>query len=94
MKQSRYQNVFEALESDPAVAENLRIRSRLMSELVRYIEQNSLTQREAAELLDVSQPRVSDLMGGKIDRFSIDMLVNMLARTGRHVSVRVSARAA
>jgi len=94
MKMARYKNVFDALESDPGTAENLKIRSRLMIELTRYIDRKGLTQVEAAELFDVSQPRVSDLVRGKIGKFTIDMLVNMLARTGRHVNVRISTKAA
>lgn len=94
MKMHRYRNVFDALESDPAIAENLKIRSQLMSALSLYIEKQKLTQREAAELLGVNQPRISDLVRGKIERFTIDMLVNMLARAGKHLSVKVTAKAA
>jgi predicted XRE-type DNA-binding protein len=94
MKMQRYRNVFDALESDPAVAENLKIRSQLMSTLSLHIEKRNLTQREAAELFGVNQPRISDLVRGKIERFTIDMLVNMLARAGKHLSVKVTAKAA
>jgi len=82
MKMKRFQNVFDALEADPAVAENLKIRAQLMNALTRYIEKQKLTQAEAAELFEVNQPRISDLVRGKIERFTIDMLVNMLARAG------------
>ena len=51
-----------------------------------------LTQARAAKLFDVSQPRVSDLMRGKIDRFSIDTLVEMLGHAGARVSLRVQRR--
>ena len=94
MKQQRVKNVFEALESDPAVAENLKIRSQLMSILSEHIRKEGLTQTQAAELFGVSQPRVSDLIRGKIERFTIDMLITMLSRTGRQVQVKVSSRAA
>lgn len=94
MRHQRVKNVFEALESDPAVAENLKIRSQLMSILSEYIRKEGLTQKQAAELFEVSQPRVSDLTRGKIERFTIDMLITMLARTGKHVQVKVSSRAA
>jgi predicted XRE-type DNA-binding protein len=94
MKEARYQNVFDALESDSALAQNLKIRSRLMSELSRYVEQQGLTQREAADFFEVSQPRISDLVRGKIERFTIDMLVNMLSKTGKHIKIKVSANAA
>ena len=65
-----------------------------MNELTRYLDGQGLTQREAAELFEVSQPRISDLVRGKIERFTIDMLVNMLARTGKHIDIKVSAKAA
>lgn len=94
MKSKRYQNVFDALEEDPAVAENLKIRAQLMIVLTRYIEQEGLTQNEAAELFGVNQPRVSDLVRGKIERFTIDMLANMLARTGKRLNVKVSGQVA
>lgn len=84
-------NVFEDLGFPVGEAENLRIRARLMVELSKVIEERGLKQREAADLFGVTQPRVSDLLRGKIDRFSIDTLVNMLTRAQRHVDVRVRA---
>ena len=94
MKMKRYHNVFDALEDDPAVAENLKIRAQLMNALTQYIEKEKLTQVEAAKLFEVNQPRISDLVRGKIERFTIDMLVNMLARAGKHLNVKVSTKAA
>ena len=93
MKQQRYKNVFEALEDDPAVAENLKIRAQLMNVLSQRIRHEGLTQKQAAELFAVNQPRVSDLMRGKIERFTIDMLITMLARTGKQVRLKVSSAA-
>ena len=75
-----YKNVFEALEDDPAVAYNLRLRSEMMNELRSYIEIEGITQEEAAGRMGVTQSRISDLVRGKVDQFTIDMLVNMLAR--------------
>jgi predicted XRE-type DNA-binding protein len=79
-------NVFADLGFPAAEAENLKMRARLMSELRDVIAR--MTQVEAAELLGVSQPRVSDLTRGKIGLFTIDALVNMLAHAG--VRLRVS----
>ena len=83
-----YRNVFEALEDDPAMAQNLKIRSELMITLRRYIEDAALGQKEAAELFGVYQPRISDLMRDKVDKFTIDKLVNMLARIGKTVTMK------
>ena len=94
MKVKRYQNVFDALEDDPAVAQNLKIRAQLMSALTQYINKNKLTKVEAAQIFEVNQPRISDLVRGKIERFTIDMLVNMLARAGKHINVKISSQAA
>lgn len=94
MKQQRVKNVFKALEADHAVAENLNIRAQLMNILSEHIRKEGLTQKQAAELFEVTQPRVSDLTRGKIERFTIDMLIAMLARTGRRVRVSVTSRPA
>ena len=80
-------NVFRDLGFRPAEAENLKLRSELMIELSKLIESRGLTQVQAATLLGVSQPRVSDLVRGKIDRFSIDTLVAMLGHAGVRVQL-------
>jgi|SRR3990172_6273198 len=85
-------NVFRDLGFPPEEAENLRIRSDLMARLCRVIEEEDLTQARAARLFGVTQPRVSDLVRGKIDLFSIDTLVNMLAKAGVRVRVTAGAR--
>jgi predicted XRE-type DNA-binding protein len=85
-------NVFRDLGFPAAEAENLRIRSELMIQLAKRIEREGLTQAAAARLLGVSQPRVSDLVRGRIDLFSIDALVNMLARAGVRVTITTRAR--
>jgi len=85
-------NVFKDLGFSEEEAENLKVRADLMIELTKLIEALGLTQAAAAELLGVTQPRVSDLMRGKIDRFSVDSLIEMLGRAGASVSVVVSPR--
>ncbi|MEK6302637.1 MAG: helix-turn-helix transcriptional regulator [Acidobacteriota bacterium] len=85
-------NVFGDLGFSAEEAANLRIRADLMVRLKKLIEARGLTQAGAAELFGVSQPRVSDLLRGKIDLFSIDTLVNMLGRTGVWVSLVVRPR--
>ncbi|MBA4159369.1 MAG: XRE family transcriptional regulator [Gemmatimonadetes bacterium] len=73
----------------PEEAENLKIRAHLMGELRESIRQCELRQAEAAELLGVTQPRISDLTRGKIERFRIDALVSMLAMAGAQVTIHV-----
>lgn len=85
-------DVFRDLGFDPTESEHLRIRSMLMLELTRLLRDRRLTQVQAAALFGVSQPRVSDLTRGKIDRFSIDTLVAMLGRAGATVHVSVIPR--
>ncbi len=85
-------NVFRDLGFAADEAENLRIRSELMARLARVIEEREMTQAEAAQILGVTQPRVSDLVRGKIDLFTIDTLVNMLAKAGMRVTVTARAR--
>ena len=83
-------NVFTDIGFPPAEAENLKIRSDLMSEILRLIA--GMTQTHAASRLGVSQPRVSELVRGQIDRFTIDSLVNMLAHAGMRMRVSVDKR--
>lgn len=82
-------NIFLDLGFAAEEAANLLLRSNLMGELRRYIENQGLKQREAAEAFGVTQPEISYLVSGKIDRFSVDKLVNMLARVGKQVSVEI-----
>lgn len=91
MKNSRITNdAFSALFDDPVVSKNLRIRSELMILLEKEISARNLTQVAAAELLKVSQPRISDLLKGKIEKFSIDMLINMLSALNKEVNFSVT----
>ncbi|NJD10587.1 MAG: XRE family transcriptional regulator [Gemmatimonadetes bacterium] len=80
-------NVFQDLGFSTPVAENLRVRAELMTRVRELIAHRELTQTEAAGVLGVSQPRVSDLVRGRIELFSIDSLVNMLAAAGCTIDV-------
>ena len=75
-------NVFRDLGFSPDEAEYLKVRAELMVNLQKMITARGLKQAEAADLLGVTQPRVSDLMRGRIDLFSIDTLIDMFARLG------------
>ena len=83
-------NVFRDLGFGAEEAENLKVRADLMIALTKLIEEQKLTQAAAARLFGVSQPRVSDLTRGKIDRFSVDSLIAMAGRAGARVSVAVT----
>jgi predicted XRE-type DNA-binding protein len=86
----RFDSVWDALFDEKSEAENLRIRSSLMTTITTYISEKKLTQSEAASLLGVSQPRISDIVQGKIDKFTIDTLVNMVAKTDLKVNLVVA----
>ena len=81
-------NVFKGLGFPPGEAAHLVVRADLMIQLSAILKARKLTQAKAAKALGVSQPRVSDLVRGRVDLFSIDTLVDMLARLGVSVSVR------
>jgi len=76
-----------------ADTKNLAMRSELMIRLSRVIEDKGLTQAQPATVFGVSQPRVSDLVTGKIDRFSVDTLIAMLGHAGLRVQLRILAEA-
>ena len=80
-------NVFRDLGFPPQEAEHLLIRADLLIQLQNVIATEGLTQTQVARILHVSQPRVSDLRRGRLDLFSTDTLIDMLARLGVRVRV-------
>jgi predicted XRE-type DNA-binding protein len=84
-------NVFEDLGFSPEEAAILAMRSVLMVELEKTIKARGWTQAEAARALGVSQSRVSDLMRGKWDKFSLDMLITLATKAGLKVELRLAA---
>lgn len=86
----RFASVWDAIEDTPEAAENMRLRSMLMTALKAHITRADMSQASAAKLFGVTQPRVSDLMRGKINLFGLDALVNMAVAAGLHVKMRVS----
>jgi predicted XRE-type DNA-binding protein len=91
MNNERYASVWDAIEDTPGAAENMKVRSALMQELVTYITNSGMTQSEAARQFGVTQPRISDLTRGKVDLFSIDTLVNMLTAAGFELDLHIRA---
>lgn len=89
MTNKRFASVWDAMEDTPAQVENMKLRSELMIALKDYIAREGLSQARAAKVFSVTQPRVSDLVRGKIDLFGLDSLVNMAAAAGLHVEMRL-----
>ena len=86
-------NVFRDLGFSADEAQNLYLRSQLMTRIEQFVERSGMTQTAAARALGVTQPRLNDLVRGKIDKFSLDALVNMLAHAGMRVEMRVKKAA-
>jgi predicted XRE-type DNA-binding protein len=85
----RFASVWDAIEDTPEKAENMKLRSSLMIVLKEHLAGTGLSQAQIAKLFGVTQPRVSDLMRGKIDVFGLDALVNMAAAAGLRVKLSV-----
>jgi predicted XRE-type DNA-binding protein len=90
-KIERYASVWDAISDTPEEAMNLRVRSELMDQISALIEESGWTQAEAAKHCGVTQPRINDLLRGRISRFSLDALVNIAAALGRRVHVELEA---
>ena len=86
-KRQVFANVWDAIADSPAEAANLEVRYHLMEKISAIVKQNGWTQAEAAERCGVTQPRINDLLRGRIARFSVDALVNIAAALGRKVRV-------
>jgi predicted XRE-type DNA-binding protein len=84
-------NVFIDLGYSPDEAAILQMRADLMSKLRKFIEIKKITQADAAKILCVSQSRISDLIRGKWERFSLEMLDILATRAGMHVSLKTAA---
>jgi predicted XRE-type DNA-binding protein len=86
-----FDNVWDAIADTPEEAANLTLRSDLMDMIVQIIKEGGWTQAEAAARCGVTQPRMNDLLRGRISRFSLDALVNIAAKLGKKVSVSLDA---
>jgi predicted XRE-type DNA-binding protein len=86
-----FESVWDALENTAGEAANLRARADLMLALRELMERKGWTQAEAARHCGVTQPRINDLLRGRISKFSLDALVNMAATVGLRVALRVEA---
>jgi predicted XRE-type DNA-binding protein len=86
-----YASVWDALSDTPEQAANLRARADLMRQISDLIQDHGWTQVEAAERCSVTQPRINDLLRGRVSRFSLDALVNIATALGQRVSMELSA---
>ena len=89
MNRRRFSSVWDAIEDTPKQARNMKLRAGLMIALREHIIHAGLTQSQAAEVFGVTQPRVSDLVRGKINLFGLDALVNMATAAGMRVELRL-----
>ncbi len=84
-----YASVWDALADTPEEAANLRARAELMQQIAAIVEENGWTQVVAANHCGVTQPRMNDLLRGRVSRFSLDVLVNIATAIGRRVHVEL-----
>ena len=87
MENQTFASVFDALCDTPAEAANMRLRADLMMHIADTVRENGWTQKQAAMLCGLTQPRINDLLNGKIDKFSLDALVNINAELGKSISL-------
>ena len=84
-KMESYASVWDALADTPEQAANLRARAELMQQIAVIVKESGWTQTEAADRCGVTQPRMNDLLRGRVSRFSLDALVNIATAIGRRV---------
>ncbi len=86
-----YDSVWDAIADTPGEAANLKAKSELMHKLIKLVKQHSWTQTTAAKHCGITQPRLNDLLKGRISRFSLDALVNIAAALGQQVHIELKA---
>jgi predicted XRE-type DNA-binding protein len=94
MKERRFKSVWDAIEDSPAEAANMKARSDVMIAIREVVDGWGVTQAEAAKRLAITQPRLNDLVRGRLDKFSLDALMNLAVRAGLSVRVKVVRPAA
>ena len=87
----RFASVWDALSDTAEEAANLKVRAELMRKIAALVQDKGWTQAVAAEHCGISQPRINDLLRGRIGRFSLDALVNIAAALGQQVHVELDA---
>jgi predicted XRE-type DNA-binding protein len=89
MKAKSYASVWDAIADTPEQAANLRARAQLMEQIAAIVKKKGWTQKEAAKRCGVTQPRINDLLRGRVSRFSLDALVNIATAIGRRVHLEL-----
>lgn len=89
MAENSFSSIWDAIEDTPEEALNMRLRSQLMMRVSRRIRAWEISQKEAAKRLGLTQPRLNDLLKGKIDKFSLDALVNLTTSADMHVELSI-----
>jgi predicted XRE-type DNA-binding protein len=89
MKMQKFESVWDAIEDSPEAAANMKARSQLMIAICDRIDSWSMTQAAAAKRLGLTQPRMNDLIRGRINKFSLDALMNLAWRAGLTVRIQV-----
>ena len=90
MDKQTFSSAFDALCDTPIEAANMRLRADLMLHISQLIQENGWTQKQAAEHCGLTQPRINDLLTGKINKFSLDALVNIHTQLGQNVALQFS----
>ncbi len=90
MERQRFDNIWDVLEDSPAAAANMAMRSNLLIAIEQRVRNWGATQEESARRLGLTQPRLNDLLRGKIDKFSLDALVNIATQAGLAVRVEIA----
>jgi predicted XRE-type DNA-binding protein len=93
MSQRKFASVWDAIEDTQSQAASMKARSEMLIALQERIKESGMTQTAAAKRLGVTQPRISDLMRGRIDLFSLETLIDLLGRSGLKVKFRLTKAA-
>ncbi|HYQ92470.1 MAG TPA: XRE family transcriptional regulator [Candidatus Competibacteraceae bacterium] len=93
MNEPRYSSVWDSLEDTSEAAENMKIRATLLLALQDYVSGLGMTQVDAAQRLGITQPRLNDLLRGRIDKFSLNALVHLLYKAGMRLGIEVKRAA-
>lgn len=94
MKRKRFASIWDAIEDSAIDVASMKLRAEIANEIIERVRARKMTQAKAAALLGVTQPRISDLMRGRLDLFSLDSLVDMADRVGLRTSLVIRPKRA